>query len=82
MSNHNMNVRVYASLKDYFPQDFSLEGRAANTEELKARLLEMNGEAGKILEACRFAVGTDFIDHDFKLQENDTVIILPPGSGG
>ena len=77
-----MNIRVYASLKDYFPQDFPLKGKAVNTEELKMRLLEMNRAAEKILAACRFAVGTDFIDHDFKLQENDTVIILPPGSGG
>ena len=51
-------------------------------DELTARLLAINGQAGAILSFCRFAVEEGFIDNQFKLKEHDTVIIIPPGSGG
>ncbi|HVU58381.1 MAG TPA: MoaD/ThiS family protein [Puia sp.] len=77
-----MKIHVYAKLKDYFSPEFELDAVAHNTDELKLRLLEINGEAGQILDSCRFAIEEGFIDHDHKLKENDTVIIIPPSSGG
>ena len=77
-----MRIHVYAALKDYFSPEFELEAVAHNTDELKQRLLDINGQAGKILDSCRFAVEEGFIENNYKLKENDTVIIIPPSSGG
>jgi molybdopterin synthase sulfur carrier subunit len=77
-----MKIHVYAILKDYFSPEFELNGLARNTDELKLRLLEINNEAKQVLDNCRFAIEEGFIDHDHKLKENDTVIIIPPSSGG
>ncbi|HEY4209333.1 MAG TPA: MoaD/ThiS family protein [Puia sp.] len=77
-----MKIHVYAALKDYFSPEFELDAVARNTNELKVRLLEINNEAGNLLDNCRFAIEDGFIDNDHKLKENDTVIIIPPSSGG
>jgi molybdopterin synthase sulfur carrier subunit len=77
-----MKIHVYAALKDYFTPEFELAGEVRNTDELKTRLLAINGQAEVLLSSCRFAVEEGFIDNDFKLKENDTVIIIPPSSGG
>lgn len=77
-----MKIHVYAALKDYFSPEFELDAEARNTDELKLRLLDINNGAGKILDSCRFAIEEGFIDKDHKLKQNDTVIIIPPSSGG
>ena len=78
-----MKIHVYAALKEYFtPPEFELVEPIRNTDELKVCLLAINATAGEILNTCKFAVEDGFIDNDFKLKEHDTVIIVPPGSGG
>jgi molybdopterin synthase sulfur carrier subunit len=77
-----MKIHVYAGLKDFFQSEFELEGEVRNTDQLKGRLLAINAEANSLLSLCRFAVEEGFIDNQFKLKENDTVIIVPPSSGG
>jgi len=77
-----MKIFVYAALKEYFTPEFELTEMIRNTDELKACLLAINGKAATILQTCRFAVEEGFIDKDFKLKEHDTVIIIPPSSGG
>jgi sulfur-carrier protein len=77
-----MKIHVYASLKDYFTPEFELDGPVSNTIELTARLVAMNGQAEGILSSCRFAVEEGFIEPDFQLNEHDTIVIIPPGSGG
>jgi len=77
-----MKIHVYAALKDYFTPEFELAETIHNTDELKTCLLAINGRAGELLDTCRFAVEEGFIDNGFKLKENDTVIIIPPSSGG
>ena len=78
-----MKIHVYAGLKDYFQPEFEVEGEfVRNTDELKALLLTLNDKAGDILSSCRFAVEEGFIDNEFKLNEYDTVVIIPPSSGG
>jgi len=77
-----MKIHVYAKLKDFFSPEFELNAVVRNTDELKLRLLEINEGAKNILDSCRFAIEEGFIDQDHKLKENDTVIIIPPSSGG
>jgi molybdopterin synthase sulfur carrier subunit len=77
-----MKIHVYAGLKDHFEPEFELAGAVHNTDELKLRLQGLNASAGELLKNCRFAVEEGFIDNDYKLKEHDTVIIIPPSSGG
>ncbi len=77
-----MKIQVFAALKDHFDREFEVNGAVNNMEALRSRLREMNPACSAMLDSCRFAVHDEFIDNDFKLQENDTVIILPPSSGG
>ena len=77
-----MKVQVFAALKDHFDKEFEVRGVVENMEMLRSRLREMNPASSAMLDSCRFAVQDEFIDNDFKLQDNDTVIILPPSSGG
>ena len=77
-----MKIHVYAGLKDYFQPEFEIEGVARNTDELKVLLLAINDKAEKMLASCRFAVQEGFIDNHFKLNQHDTIVIIPPASGG
>jgi molybdopterin synthase sulfur carrier subunit len=77
-----MKIHVYAALKDYFQPEFEVSQLVTNTDELKAVLLTLNDKAGDILSSCRFAVEEGFIDNAFKLNQYDTVVIIPPASGG
>jgi sulfur-carrier protein len=77
-----MKIHVYATLKDHFQPEFELDGIVKNTEELKTRLGSVNANAAELLKSCRFAIEEGFIDHEYKLHQNDTVIIIPPSSGG
>jgi len=80
--NEHMKIHVYAALKEHFEPEFELDGVVRDTTELKARLLAINDRAAGLLEISRFAVADGFIDADFKLKEYDTVVIIPPASGG
>ena len=77
-----MKIHVYAGLKDYFQSEFELREEVANTDELRAALTQINGDAGPLLSTCRFAVEEGFIGNEFKLNAHDTVVIIPPSSGG
>lgn len=77
-----MKIHVYAGLKDYFQPEFEVSETVNNTDELKAHLLTLNNKAGDILSSCRFAVEEGFIDNEFKLHGHDTIVIIPPSSGG
>ncbi len=73
---------MYAGLKDYFASEFEVTETVGNTDELRAVLVRMNESADTLLSSCRFAVEEGFIDNDFKLKAYDTVVIIPPSSGG
>jgi molybdopterin synthase sulfur carrier subunit len=77
-----MKIHVYAGLKDYFQPEFEVEDIVRNTDELKALLLIMNGKAEAMLSTCRFAVEEGFIDNAYNLNSHDTIVIIPPSSGG
>ena len=77
-----MKVQVFAVLKEYFDKEFELHENIHNIPALKERLVQFSPPASGILNSCRFAVNDEFIDNDFQLAENDTIYIIPPGSGG
>lgn len=77
-----MRIKVFATLKDYYAPEFELETVARNLDDLKQLLLRINDQAAQLLDSCKFAVGDAFIEKDHKLKDNDTVIIIPPSSGG
>lgn len=51
-------------------------------DQLRASMLAINDQAGKLLAACRFAVQDGFIDNTYKFKAHETVIVVPPSSGG
>jgi hypothetical protein len=77
-----MKIFVYAGLKDFFLPEFELTEDVANIDQLRACLLGINAQAGKLLAACRFAVEEGFIDNTYKFKAHETVIVVPPSSGG
>jgi molybdopterin synthase sulfur carrier subunit len=77
-----MRVHVFAVLKDYFDKEFQLEGDIPNATVLRRRLAADKPAAAGILNSCRFAVADEFIDEQYQFKENDTIYIIPPGSGG
>lgn len=77
-----MKIQVFAILKDYFDSEFALDTLPENISELKEVLCKLNPEAEAVLDISRFAVQDEFIESDYRLQANDTIIIIPPSSGG
>ena len=77
-----MTIHVYAGLKDYFLPEFELTEEVGDIDQLRATMLAINAHAAKLLAACRFAVEAGFIDNTYKFKAHETVIVVPPSSGG
>lgn len=77
-----MKIQVYAILKDYFNRDFTVDETVATVEALHTVLIDRNPAAADILAGCRYAVNDSFVDHQFQLNPNDSIHIIPPSSGG
>lgn len=77
-----MRIKVFAGLKAHFEPVFELSEPAENIENLKEQLIQKNPSAAALLESCRFAVNDDFISDNYILNAGDTIVILPPSSGG
>lgn len=77
-----MKVQVFAGLKEYFDATFEIDQNAQSISELKRQLIELKPLSAELLHSCRFAVNEDFINDDYELKPNDSIIILPPSSGG
>lgn len=77
-----MKIHVYAGLKEFFLPEFELPDDLYDIDQLRACLLGMNGQAEDLLAACRFAVEDGFIDNTYKFKAHETVIVVPPSSGG
>lgn len=78
----SIKVQVFASLKDYFNTEFEITTSLTSVLELKNELEKINPSAKKILQASRFAINENFVSLEYKLNENDKVVVLPPSSGG
>ena len=60
--------------------DFNI-GDSSDIGALKAALIDSYPEFEK-LRSLRFAVGEEYREDDFRLNEKDEVVIIPPVSGG
>ena len=78
----SVQIQVFAVLKDYFKTEFEFSSPIASIQELKMEMEKMNPASKKILQACRFAVNDEFVTPEYKLNEHDKVVVLPPSSGG
>lgn len=77
-----MKIEVYAVLKDYFEKEFTLQQSFNDINDLKSFLIDKNPKAEKALNISRFAVDNEFVENDYILNENDSISIMPPSSGG
>jgi molybdopterin converting factor small subunit len=78
-----MKIQVFAMLKDYFNEEFTMDTTGIeDTSDLMRKLSELNPKAEAILKRCRVAVEMKFISNDYKLNIHDTISIIPPSSGG
>ena len=77
-----MKVEVFAVLKEHFDKKFEVNESIATPGHLMNFLIESKPEARAVLGNCRFAVNDEFVEMNFKLNSNDTIVILPPSSGG
>ena len=77
-----MRVQVYAVLKDYFEKEFEMDEPIQSIMDLNATLIRRNPVAKKVLNISRYAVNDSFVDHDYQLNNNDIICIIPPSSGG
>ena len=77
-----MKVQVYAILKEHFEKEFTLQESFKDVNALKTFLIGSNPEAKNLLVISRFAVDNEFVENDYNLNDNDTISIMPPSSGG
>ena len=77
-----MKVEVFAVLKDHFDKKFDVNESIATPEQLRSFLIRSKPEAKDVLGNCRFVVNDEFVEMNFKLNPNDSIVILPPSSGG
>lgn len=76
-----MKIQVFASLKDYFNKEFTVD-HFDSISALKEYLITENKQAEKILNLCRFAVNNEFVDLNYNIKPHETISIIPPSSGG
>ena len=78
---YKINIQVFAALKNYFEPSFELRSEGS-IAELKKELERINPLSKNILSHSRFAVEENFVEANYKLKENDTIVVIPPSSGG
>ena len=77
------DVEVFAILKDYLPENFTLETeKVLSIDELKDIIEEKNPGVKEVLRSCRFAFNHEMIGNDTSLTSSGTISVLPPSSGG
>ena len=78
-----IKIVAYGIAKDILEtKEMSYEvNDAKNIGDLKAKLMEKYPKFGA-LASLRFAVGEEYQDDDFVLEEGSEVVIIPPVSGG
>ena len=77
-----MKIEVFAILKDHFDKEFEVTDEIASVASLKDHLIDINPASADILSMCRFAIQDEFVEDNYPLSKTDTVIIIPPSSGG
>ncbi|QIA07936.1 MoaD/ThiS family protein [Draconibacterium halophilum] len=79
----NRKIVCFAGLKKFFGDETSIE---MAPEESYANLLEklgeLNPEAKEVLTSCRIAVNEKFVPLNETINDQTTLFLIPPSSGG
>lgn len=75
-----VRVKFFAVCKDYFDPEMMFQ--ATNLEELKKVLIEKSPSFYTILQNCKFIIGKDEVEGNYRFNKEDLILILPPSSGG
>lgn len=79
-----VHVVAFAALRESLGTSrFTLDvAPGATAADLRSRLARDHPRLGDLIAACRAARGTDFIADGAPLEDEDTIILIPPVSGG
>ncbi|MDH4127573.1 MAG: MoaD/ThiS family protein [Spirochaetota bacterium] len=78
-----VNIQVYAKLKDFFKPKIKLELNEGSTlQDLFIKLVQLNPDSEKSLNTSKAAVNDEFVDYKYILKENENILLFPPVSGG
>lgn len=78
-----VKIKVFASLRDYFGSEFEVDvNEGMKVADVIDIVMIRNSLALPILRKCRVAVNENFVQADYKIQENEELFIIPPSSGG
>jgi molybdopterin converting factor subunit 1 len=80
----NVKVRLFAGLKELVggPQIVVSLSDGASIRDLEEELGRHYPRLKPLLTSLAFAVDEEYKTRDYVLQENDTVALIPPISGG
>lgn len=76
-----MTIKLFAVLKEYFEEAYEVRD-IKTIGALRTHLVEINPDAQTILNSCRFAINNHFVPLDTSLNDQDTIFVMPPSSGG
>ncbi|MDX2189720.1 MAG: MoaD/ThiS family protein [Bacteroidota bacterium] len=77
-----VKIKVFAVLKDYFPEEFEATLEKNTCQGIIEALSQLNPSSASILTSCRFAIGDSFINQSFQIPNQSTLFVIPPSSGG
>ena len=78
-----ITIKTFAALKEYFPPTFEFESASILTvSDVKKELIRTKPETNNILSVSRFAVNDVFVNESTPVNDQTTVCIIPPSSGG
>ncbi|WP_262248563.1 MoaD/ThiS family protein [Parapedobacter soli] len=77
-----IKLEFYAALKDHFPAWMEVDDTLKDVRALRKYLVDRDMSASVLLAQCRFAVDDTFVDEGHALRAGDTVLVIPPSSGG
>lgn len=83
MDKRTIKIVVFAGLRKYFGAEtnISVAPEATYSNVIEA-LSRTNPEAKEVLSSCRIAVNESFVALTQKLDDADTIYLIPPSSGG
>ena len=77
-----MKIKVFGGLKDYLAPEMVVDQSFVTIQEVESHLQEIQPSVTSLLGKCRYAVNNKFVGKDYKLSQEDEVLVMPPSSGG
>lgn len=79
----NRKIVCFAGLKKFFGDETNVEvAPEANYNTVLDKLGELNPEAKEVLPSCRIAVNEKFVQLNETIEDQTTLFLIPPSSGG